>query len=326
MKKILAILMVLTLAVGLCGVASADIFRDPLKNPYSDELKIGYIPTDAPTPACIAWEVGIRNETAAWPNVTVNTFDGERDAEHQSTVIFDLINQGYDAIILQPYNSATVAVAVEEAEMAGIPVVCLNIDADIPHAAVVQTTDYESGYTAAINMAEAVGGEGNFVVIQATPGANRGENIEAGFQAGIAEYPGITILDEQSGEWSTEKANTVMSDFLTNYSEIDGVFCHNDAMAEGAATAIQVAGKTGDIQVWGVNGESKAIEYIEQGLMTGTIYADMYAQGATAARLAMMFIGGTLNTAEVESTFVIKMSPVVVTAETAAEITPEMRW
>ena len=51
------------------------------------------------------------------------------------------------------------------------------------------------------------------------------------------EYPNIEILDEQSGEWLTENANTVMTDFLTKYPEIDAVLCHNDAMAEGAAEA-----------------------------------------------------------------------------------------
>lgn len=340
MKKIIALMLIMLLAFSFAACGGSDngggsgsdgsqaegIFRDPKKNPYSDELKIAWIPSDAPAANCVAWGAGIERELSYWPNVTFNTFDGERDAEKQSSIIQDLIVQEYDAIILQPYVSSTVAVAVEDAEAAGIPVICINIDSDSPHSALVAMTDYEAGYAIGVEMAESVGGEGNFVVIQATPGATRGENLEEGFQAAIANYPGITILDEQTGEWNSEKANAVMTDFLTKYDSIDGVFCHNDQMAEGAATAVQTAGRLGEMSIWGANGEAKALEYIEQGLMTGTVYTDCYDQGATAARLAMMFIGGNLDTSQFTQTLQIKMPPIVVTSENVASITEDMRW
>lgn len=75
-------------------------------------------------------------------------------------------------------------------------------------------------------------------------------------------YPDIEILDEQSGEWLTENANTVMTDFLTKYPEIDAVLCHNDAMAEGAAEAAKAAGR--DMQIWGVDGESKMLTMLSR--------------------------------------------------------------
>jgi len=78
--------------------------------------------------------------------------------------------------------------------------------------------------------------------------------------------------------------------------------------------------------IWGANGENKALEYIELGLMTGTIYTDCYNQGATAARIAMMYIGSNIDTSRFTETPVIKMPPKAVTIENAAAITPDMRW
>lgn len=349
MKKFLALLLsgVLVLTLAACGGGNANttaagtdastaaggttggadgIFVEPKKNPYTDEIKVAWIPTNAADANGTAWGLGIQRELEYWPNATYATFDGERDSEKQAGIIRDLIVQEYDAIILQAYNSAGIAEAVREAEAAGIPVININIDADTPHAGFVAMTDYEAGFVIGTEMAESVNGKGNFVVIQATPGASRGENLEEGFQAALVNYPDIAILDEQTGEWNSEKANTVMADFLTAYPQIDGVFCHNDQMAEGAADAIQAAGRQGEMVVWGANGETKALEYIEQGRMTGTIYTNCYDQGATTARLAMMYIGGNIDTSQFTKTPVIKMPPIVVTKENVASITPDMRW
>ena len=313
-------------AGGEVAGSNGDFFREGRKDPFSDEIKIAWIPTTASDANGTAWGKGIEQELSYWPNVTYNMFDGERDSEKQSRLVYDLITQEYDAIILQPYNSAGLAPAVADAEKAGIPVICINIDAETPHAGLVAMTDYEAGYSIGVEMAESVGGTGNFVVIQATPGASRGENLEAGFQEALKAYPNIEIIDSQTGEWNTEKANAVMTDFLTKHSQIDGVFCHNDQMAEGASTAVQAAGRLGEMVIWGANGENKALEYIEQGLMTGTIYTNCYNQGSTAARLAMMYIGSNVDTSQFTKTPVMKMPPIAVTSENVASITEDMRW
>lgn len=138
------------------------------------------------------------------------------------------------------------------------------------------------------------------------------------------DYPDIEILDEQTGEWLTEKAYTVMSDFLTKYPQIDGVICHNDAMAEGAAEAAKAAGRLDGMQIWGMDGESKMLEYIEQGLCTGTVYTDCKQQGAMCARMAMYHISTGVQ--PVAKTPVIKMAPIVVTKENVSDITENMRW
>jgi len=294
------------------------------KDPYTDDIKIGFICNDIGASIGAAWSDGMKNELAAFPNVQFQGFDGEASADTEVSIMDNLINQGYDAIILQCTDSAALASSVEKAEAAGIPVVTLNLDADTTHSSLVTAVDYEGGRAVAEAMAEKMGGKGNVVIISATPGATKGENMTRGFKDAMKNYPNIQILDDQSGEWLTEKAYTVMNDFLTKYSDIDGVFCHNDAMAEGAAEAAKAVGRLDGLQIWGLDGESKMMEYIEEGLCTGTVYTNAQEQGATCARMAMFHIGqGVIKN---NSTPVVKMAPVIVTSDNVSTITDDMRW
>jgi len=343
MKKIITIMLVLVLilSMGLTGCKATPANEsDPVnadvpqststaKDPYKDQIKIGFVPNVIGDSVAAAWGEGIKRELQYYSNVTFQVFDGKASAETQVQIMKDLINQKYDCIILQANDSAAVAGTVQEAEAAGIPVITLNLDADTPHAALVAMVDYEAGSLVADEIAKSVGDkEGNVVIIQAPPGASRGINVEKGFRDSMAKYTNMTILDAQNGEWLTEKGNEVMRDFLTKYPQIDGVFAINDAMAEGASQAVEAAGRLGKMAIWGADGEKKALEYIEQGKLTGTIYTNCFDQGATAARLALYSIGsvGQINSAQFTKTPVVKMAPIVVTKDTVNTISDNIRW
>lgn len=320
MKKVIALALALMLLLGITSALAEK------KDPYSDAIKIAWIPTNATEANGTAWGAGIKKEAAYWGNVSVDVYDGQKSADIQTTLINDCIAQGYDGIIIQTWNKAALTPAIEDAEAAGIPVMCINMDSDAVCHGLVSMTDYEAGALIARKIAESLGSKGNVVVIQATPGAARGINLEAGFQDTLKEYPEITILDEQSAEWNMEKANTTMANFLTSYpDQIDAVFAHNDQMAEGAGMACQTAGVK-DIIIWGANGETKALEYIEEGIITGTVYTDCYDQGATALRMLMMYMKSDIDITAWTASPVMKMPPIAVTIDNVATITEDMRW
>lgn len=344
-KKCITIAAILVLAASLvmtgCSVSTSNPSSTPAassdnssntataKNPYQDAVKIGFVPNVIGDSVAAAWGEGIKRELKYYNNITLQAFDGKASAETQSQIMKDLINQKYDCIILQANDSAALAGTVKEAEAAGIPVITLNLDVDTPHAALVAMVDYEAGNLVAEQIAKSIGDkEGNIVIIQAPPGASRGINVEKGFRDGVAKHPNLKILDAQNGEWLTEKGNEVMRDFLTKYPKIDAVFAINDAMAEGASQAAEAAGRLKDMVIWGADGEKKALEYIEQGKLTGTIYTNCYDQGATAARMGLYFIGasGQIDSSRFTKTPIIKMAPIVVTKETVGSISADMRW
>lgn len=357
MKKLAAILVSLLLVVSLAACGSANAannttpanndtpaaetntdnntattgglgFVERTKNPYEDEMKFAWVPTRASEANATAWGNGIREELSYWSNTTLNVFDPEGDAEQEAKIVSDLVAQGYDGIFLQTINPDVLSASVREAEEAGIPVVCINMGTTEPHAALVSMTDFEAGQVIARRIGDALGGEGKIVIIEAVVGAARGVKLQDGFMSVLqSEYPNIEVLDSQPADWNMEKAQNLMNDYLTKYGdEIDAVFAHNDQMAEGAGMAVQNAGKSGDIIIWGANGETKALEYIEQGIITGTVYTNCKEQGKTAARIMMLYLNSNLDTSTFTKTPVTKMPPITVDASNVSSITPDMRW
>jgi ribose transport system substrate-binding protein len=340
MKKVICLVLVLamiaslaacaapaTQAAGSGDAAAASVAGRTVKDAYKDNLKIAFLPDNIGDTVGAAWGVGIKNELAYFPNVTYNAIDGKSSSENQVAVMEDLINQKYDGIILQAHDSASLADVVEKAEAAGIPVVDLNLDAATHHAGLVAMVAYEAGQIIADQIAKECNNKGNVVIIEATLGASRGEQLQAGFKDQLtAKYPDMKILDSQTGEWVTEKANAVMNTYLSKYPQIDAVFCHNDAMAEGASAAAEAAGRLDKMFIWGADGEKKALDYIANGKMAGTIYTNCFEQGATAARLIMYLINSEANFAAYTKTPVIKMAPIVATKETLDQIPDSIRW
>ena len=297
------------------------------KDPYAGEqIRIAYVAHDLGTPNNQAWLEGIQRECGSWDNITVSAFNGESSAETQVQIMGDIINQHYDAIILQCSDGTALAPSVAQAEESGIPVITLNLDADTIHSALVMAVDYDAGRMAADKMAEQLNNTGKIGIIQGVPGLHRTDNLEQGFRETIANYPGIEIVEAQSASFEKETAITVMNSFLQSHSDLAGVFCINDAMAEGAALAAESAGKGGQLVIWGADGEKDALAMIESGQMSGTIYTNSWDEGSTAAKIALLMIGSEYSYGVLTQTPQVIMEPIVATKETVGSIAAEDRW
>jgi len=255
------------------GVKASTAARE-VKDPYTEDTKIAYIAHDLSTPVNQAWLEGIESACNYFDNITIQAFNGDSSAENQVQMMSEVINQGYDAIIIQCSDGGALADSVSQAEAAGIPVITLNLDADSIHSALVQMADYDAGRLIADEIAKEIKEAGNVVIIQGIAGVSRTDNLEKGFRDTIANYPDIEIIGSQAADFEKEKATTVMNSFLTQFDKIDGVFAINDAMAEGASLAIQQANRLEEMVIWGADGETAALEMIEAGTMTGTIYTN----------------------------------------------------
>jgi ABC-type sugar transport system substrate-binding protein len=315
---------------GSGGAAAAGGSSNKVKvDPYAgDEVKIAYIAHDIGTPNNQGWKEGIERECGSWSNIKVDSYGAEEKAETQVQIMTDCINQGYNAIILQCSDGTALAPSVKQAEEAGIPVITVNLDcsSDTIHSALVMAVDYDAGRMAADKMAEQMGEKGKIAIIQGVPGLERTDNLEKGFRDTIANYPNIEIVDAQSASFQKDTAMTVMNSFLQSYPDLAGVFCINDAMAEGAALAAQSANKKGQICIWGADGEKDALAMIESGDMAGTIYTNSWDEGSTAAKIALLMIGSEYDYTCLTATPKVIMEPIVVTKENVDTIAEEDRW
>ncbi len=102
-------------------------------------------------------------------------------------------------------------------------------------------------------------------------------------------------LSTQVGNWDQTKGQEITASALTQFgNDLDLVLCNNDAMALGAAAAIEQAGRVvgQDILLVGVDALDDAVKKVGEGTMTGTVLNDHIGQSHKAVDVAVQLLKG----------------------------------
>lgn len=170
----------------------------------------------------------------------------------------DLRVRQIDALVILPHNPATLQQVIAETYQDGIYTVVVDRELETPTQDVFLAGDNPGmGEQAAVYMADAMGGEGNVVVIEGPPIPINSQRVNA-FNAEMERHPDITILDSQSGEWNPQTSLNVMEDMLARHPHIDAVWAGDDDALKGVLTAIEESGRD-DIKILVGGGGSKDV-------------------------------------------------------------------
>jgi ribose transport system substrate-binding protein len=119
-------------------------------------------------------------------------------------------------------------------------------------------------------LAKLLGEGGKVVILEGNPEADNAKQRKLGFEDSIKEGK-LTLLDSKTAHWETEEANTLMTNFLTQFPDVQGALCANDSMALGAVKAIEAAGKTSSVKVVGFDNIPAVQPLIKEGKMLATV-------------------------------------------------------
>ena len=164
-------------------------------------------------------------------------------ADKQVPEVEDLLSQNPDALILVPMGRAALAAPVDRAAAQGVPVVlCASgVDGD-SYVTEVGTNLYGLGVRMANWLSDQLGGAGNILVMDGIPGVDTAEIAKAGAATVWPKKPGIKILDEQYGQWSTSEAKKIAEQWVAKYGKnIQGVWSDGGQMSQGIIEAFQEA-------------------------------------------------------------------------------------
>jgi ABC-type sugar transport system substrate-binding protein len=232
--------------------------------------------------------------------------------------------------MLEASDTEALNTTIAEAEAAGVPVVTINVGASGLHTLHVQGNDYSSGREAARVLTDALGGQGNVIVLDCPAAQKPISLMGTGFEDYVSEEaPGVTLLESAPIDmWSPEIANTTMRDLLTKYDDIDGVYAVSDDIAHGAIQAIEAAGRQADIKVYGSMGYPDALQAIKDGTQFGTYFSDGYLEYSTALYLTLHIIetGMTSVNMGYTTTPIIDMPTVPTTAANVDSVISDSRW
>lgn len=162
------------------------------------------------------------------------------DIAGQLQQIENLMNQGVDAILVNPGDAVALNQILEEAVDMGI--IVISIDQEIEAEGVVNVghDQKEWAMTSASWFAEELQ-EGDVVLIEGFIGHPANEYRMSGVSEVFEDYPGINVLASETGSWDEATGQQVMADFLAAYPDLDGYWTQ-DGMAIGAMEAVKASG------------------------------------------------------------------------------------
>lgn len=239
------------------------------------KLTIGFIPKALENEFWQMVDDGIQEEVdkmnEAGFDVTLDTVSpqGETDYEGQLSIMTDMVNKGYDAIIVGPITDSNCVPGIERAQEAGIPVIPVWVEfKDDPYVNIcVGSNAYAEGQAAAKYFAEKIGDEGGQVAVITGIASNP---ITPERTNGFSEYfekndLNIEVVDVQNGDWDRSKAKDVADTMLKAYPDLKGIYCNNDTMAMGVVEAVRGADKMDEVIVGGTDAISEALTSIKEG-------------------------------------------------------------
>jgi len=186
--------------------------------------------------------------------VSLRVADAAGDAQTQIQQVNNFILQGVDFIILEPLSDTALNAAVDNAALAGIPVLSTALGSITNAKAIDLQFDYdELGRKYVDYIAERTGGRGNALNIRGLAGNAAEQAIQDAYIRALKKYPGIKIVSEIFGDWNQSVAQQRVAAVLPTLPTIDIIFSQGVA-ASGAAQAFITAGRAVPLQVWGFDG------------------------------------------------------------------------
>ena len=263
MKKLIALLLVLVLAIGLiaCGGKKDDGFKVAISVAEYNEWNKLY--------------EGVVKEKCEANGWTYEIFDAKQDANTQIDQVRSIINQGFDAMTIQAADMAALAPVVTEAANAGVIVVDHYgfTEEQVPADKIYKVLfgQKEAGVLQAEKYIELNGDSGKVAIIAGLTGADNAMQRTAGFEEVLKKYPNIQIVATEYCDWDTQKAQTAAENILTAHPDLKAFLVQDDGMSKGVWNAIEGAGKQATCKIASQGFYEWSKEYIKNDKFMFTI-------------------------------------------------------
>lgn len=286
-KSLFAFIASATLLLGACGKEQVNKPEDGAPS-QDDTKKIALLMADLGNPFFHVLVDSVKEQAEAL-GYELEVFDGQNVASNQPSQVEDVIQKGFDAIIINPADENSTANALQEAIDKDIPVITVDRQVEGVEGILsyLVTDNLKGGQLAGEWLAAKLPEGGNVIhvegVIGTAPQRERGGGFLSVIDPAKNSDSKFTILDTVVGDFSMAPAERVMTDMLVKHKDINVVFAQNDTMAVGIVQAIENAGRQDDgIIVIGFDGAQEAYDLIAEGKMATTAVQDFNFIGKEA--------------------------------------------
>ncbi len=227
------------------------------------------------------------------PNIEVIYSDANNDNNKQLDQIDNFIMQQVDVLLVVPVDYAGVSVGIKKANRAGIPVICLGIEAEGGKSTFVGSTNIEAGIQQGEYMRTHLPKDAKVLYLEGYPGYSHTTERKQGFkEACLDKRPDVTLLASQTGNYERDMGMKVTEDWIQTFPEFDAIIAANDQMALGAIQALKTANRLKGVMISGVDGVEDALRAIKNGEMSQSILQNAPGQAEAAYNVVKKILSG----------------------------------
>ena len=202
------------------------------------------------------------------------------DVAEQNSVLEQAAATKPDGIAFAPIDYEGSKAIIDEIRAQGIPVVMFDAPIQAGSGLTCVGNDFaEQALVAAQRMVEILDGEGKVAIMHGVPSAaNQAARYDAYIEF-FKDYPGIEVVDGGIDNDNIEDAKTQAAAVIAANPDIDGYLSVNASGPIGQCSAIEEAGKVGEIKVVGMENLIEMLEYIKSGTMDSSSSTKPIMQG-----------------------------------------------
>lgn len=247
MRKWIAAMLLIAAAL-LAGCSAESVTPE---TPESEQTVVGIIQVGAESDWRVANTESMRSSFSERNGYRMLFEDARQKQENQIMALRKFIQQKVDYIILMPIEEYGWTSVLEDAKLAGIPVILVDRMVDVSDDS-LYTAHVGSDFLAQGRMAvdwirqTFLGArQVNIVHIQGTLGATAQIGRTAALENAVSTYSSWNMLAQLEGDYTQPKAYAEMKHYLETMepgTRIDVVYCENDNEAFGAIEALEEMG------------------------------------------------------------------------------------
>ncbi len=246
---------------------------------------------------------GMVDHAESLDGVNLQVEDANDDIGRQIDQVKNFVAAGVDAIVVNIVDTSAGA-AVSEAA-GSTPLVYVNREPDnvneLPETqAFVASNEIESGTLEAFQIcrnlraAGKAGGAKGYLMngqLSNQAAVQRSKDVHDVIGMDMCNF--MTLIDEQTANWSRDEAQSLMTNWLSAAEDFDFVIANNDEMAIGAIQAMKAAGiDMADVEVGGVDATQDALVAMQAGELDVTVFQDAFGQGSGSVDTAIALANG----------------------------------
>lgn len=254
----------------------------------------------------ISMECGVR-DAAEDLGATVSVQGPQKwDPALQQPILSSVTANEPDAILIAPNDVSALQRPLEEAAKDSEIVLVDTTIEDPSIAASEIASDNIGGGAAAFEAIQELAPDGGKVlVIDNQPGISTSDDRVSGFEGAVAEDGAFEYVGVEYAQNQPARAAQIVTSTLQKHPDLKAIFATNIFSAEGAATGIEQAGVTGDVQVVGFDAGPAQVEALEDGTVQAIIAQQPYQIGYQGVEQAAKAVNGEETEPKIQTGFTI---------------------